>query len=273
MEALLPHETLELTDDFRELTDGKFAVDTLSRQAVLQSYVPESRCVKYSDIKSLKGMELRDIFTAQQVVYIYHDQIDNAGENMEDEVFDACTKAVDEIAELIRKISGSADTYRFIVTSDHGYIYKRNPVTQSDKISTAEEPGKLKKRRSIVAKEPVIDDGIMNIGLGYMLGNDDSEVHIDMFNDRIEIYSPGGMPEGRRVQDLDLRNVSSRRRNPIIADMFNRLKYMDRRGSGFKIILDSYEFQEHYTEEMKPEFRSSNSEFWLILKNFCLPTL
>ncbi len=64
-----------------------------------------------------------------------------------------------------------------------------------------------------------------------------------------------------------MRNVSSRRRNPIIADIFNRLKYMDRRGSGFKKILDSYEFQEHYTEEMKPEFRSSNSEFWLIFKN------
>ena len=137
MEALLPHKTLELTDDFRELVDGKFAVDTSSRQDVLQVYVPESRCVKYSDIKSLKGMELRDIFTAQQVVYIYH---------------------------------------RFIVTSDHGFIYKRNPVTQSDKISTVEESGKLKKRRYIVAKEPVIDDGIMNIGLGYMLGNDDSKI-------------------------------------------------------------------------------------------------
>ena len=176
MEALLPHKTLELTDDFRELVDGKFAIDTPSRQAVLQSYVPESRCVKYSDIKSLKGMELRDIFTAQQVVYIYHDQIDNVGENTEDEVFDACTKAVDEISELIQKISGSANTYRFIVTSDRGFIYKRNPVTQSDKISTAEEPGKLKKRRYIVAREPVIDDGIMNIGLGYMLGNEDSKI-------------------------------------------------------------------------------------------------
>ena len=94
-----------------------------------------------------------------------------------------------------------------------------------------------------------------------------SEIHIDMFDDRMEIYSPGGMLDGRKVQDLDLRNVSSRRRNPIIADIFNRLKYMDCRGSGFRKILDSYEFQEHYTEEMKPEFRSSNSEFWLILRN------
>lgn len=176
MEALLPHKTLELTDDFKELVDGKYAIDTPSRQAVLQSYVPESRCAKYSDIKGLKGMALRDIFTAQQVVYIYHDQIDNAGENTEDEVFDACTKAVEEIAELIQRIANSANTYRFIVTSDHGFIYKRNPVQQSDKISTAEESGKLKKRRYIVAKEPIVDDGVLKIGLGYMLGNEDDKI-------------------------------------------------------------------------------------------------
>ena len=176
MEALLPHKSLELTDDFKEFVDGKYAIDTPTRQAVLQSYVPESRCVKYSDIKNLKGMELREIFTSQQVVYIYHDQIDNAGENTEDEVFTACTKAVDEISELIQRISNSANTYRFIVTSDHGFIYKRNPVQQSDKISTTEEPGKLKKRRYIVAKEPVVDDGVLNIGLGYMLGNEDDKI-------------------------------------------------------------------------------------------------
>ena len=176
MEALLPHKTLELTDDFKELVDGQFAADTPARQAVLQSYIPESRCVKYRDIKNLRGMGLREIFTSQQVVYIYHDQIDKAGENTEDEVFAACAKAVGEIAELIRRISNSANTYRFIVTSDHGFIYKRNPVRQSDRISTAEEPGKLKKRRYIVAKEPVMDDGVFQIGLGYMLGNGDDKI-------------------------------------------------------------------------------------------------
>lgn len=94
-----------------------------------------------------------------------------------------------------------------------------------------------------------------------------------MFDDRLEIYSPGGVLDGCRVQDLDFRNVSSRRRNPIIADIFNRLKYMDRRGGGFKKILDSYEFQEHHAEEMKPEFKSRNNEFWLIFKNLNYNTI
>lgn len=66
------------------------------------------------------------------------------------------------------------------------------------------------------------------------------DVHVDMFDDKIEIFSPGGMHDGTKVQDRDLMNVPSSRRNPITADIFNRLNYMDRRGSGFKKILVDY---------------------------------
>ena len=47
-----------------------------------------------------------------------------------------------------------------------------------------------------------------------------SEVHIDIFDDRMEIYLPGGMFDGSLVQNLDTDKVASRRRNPIIADIF-----------------------------------------------------
>lgn len=94
-----------------------------------------------------------------------------------------------------------------------------------------------------------------------------SEVHIDMFDDRIEIYSPGGMYDGTKVQDRNLMQVPSRRRNPIIADIFNRLKYMDRRGSGFKKIIGDYRIQPQYNESKEPEFNSDNDSFLLVLKN------
>lgn len=64
-----------------------------------------------------------------------------------------------------------------------------------------------------------------------------------------------------------LGQVPSRRRNPIIADIFNRLKYMDRRGSGFKKILGDYRMQPQYKESMEPKFSSDNDSFLLILKN------
>lgn len=94
-----------------------------------------------------------------------------------------------------------------------------------------------------------------------------SEVHIDIYDDRMEIYSPGGMPDGSVIQDRDPTTVPSTRRNPVIADVFNRLGYMERKGSGFAKILDNYAFQINYTEEMKPYFRSDRYQFTVIMPN------
>ena len=95
-----------------------------------------------------------------------------------------------------------------------------------------------------------------------------SEVHIDIFDDRMEIYSPGGMPSGDIVQTLDPRDVSSKRRNLVIADLFQRLDLMERRGSGFKKILNAYQFEsEKRGHEFVPTFRSTGSSFFVILPN------
>lgn len=94
-----------------------------------------------------------------------------------------------------------------------------------------------------------------------------SEVHIDMYDDRLEIYSPGGMCDGSFIQEQDIFNISSKRRNPVIADLFSRMNLMERRGSGLKKILDSYQTQENYREYLKPEFRSTDSSFFIVLKN------
>ena len=94
-----------------------------------------------------------------------------------------------------------------------------------------------------------------------------SEVHVDIYDDRLEIYSPGGMYDGTFVQDLNPLNVSSTRRNPIIADVFARMDLMERRGSGLRKIIEAYEVEENYKEELKPEFKSTESSFTTILKN------
>ena len=40
------------------------------------------------------------------------------------------------------------------------------------------------------------------------------------------VTSPGGMYNGMLIQDLDIANVSSERRNPIIANVMAQLEYM-----------------------------------------------
>lgn len=94
-----------------------------------------------------------------------------------------------------------------------------------------------------------------------------SEIHIDMFDDRMEIYSPGGMPDGSTVQNSDIKNIPSKRRNPVIADLFNRMNLMERRGSGLKKILSDYYNAVNYSEDKSAEFKSTNKDFWVILKN------
>ena len=75
-----------------------------------------------------------------------------------------------------------------------------------------------------------------------------SEVHIDIYDDRMEIYSPGGMPDGSMIQDRDPFTVASTRRNPVLADVFNRLGYMERKGNlkGY-IVQHITEEAEHFT--------------------------
>lgn len=93
------------------------------------------------------------------------------------------------------------------------------------------------------------------------------EIHIDMYDDRVEIQSPGGMFDGKAIQDRDIDTISSARRNPVIADLFHRMRYMERRGSGLRKILDSTAQLPGYSDEHKPQFLSTDTDFIVVLKN------
>ena len=94
-----------------------------------------------------------------------------------------------------------------------------------------------------------------------------SEIHIDIFDDRLEISSPGGMYGGHMIQELDITQLKSERRNPIIADLFHRMKYMERRGSGIEKIINETKKLPGYSEKFEPEFYSTLSSFTVVMKN------
>lgn len=94
-----------------------------------------------------------------------------------------------------------------------------------------------------------------------------SEVHIDIFDDRLTIYSPGGMLDGTLIQDCNLSDVPSARRNPVIADIFNCLGYMERQGSGLNKINAAYERVANFHVGLEPVFYSDNIQFKVTLKN------
>jgi len=94
-----------------------------------------------------------------------------------------------------------------------------------------------------------------------------SEVHINIYDDRLEISSPGGMYSGKVIQEQNIFELESERRNPMIADLFHRMKYMERRGSGLKKIVNETKKLHGYSDEFMPEFYSTHSSFKVVLKN------
>ena len=70
----------------------------------------------------------------------------------------------------------------------------------------------------------------------------DTETHIRilMFDNKIEIYSPGGLPDG--ISETDYLNGNfSNLRNPILAHVFYRLRMVEIFGTGIRRINESYE--------------------------------
>jgi len=56
-----------------------------------------------------------------------------------------------------------------------------------------------------------------------------ANVVVAIFDDRVEISSPGGLPKPLTIKDL---GRISKRRNDTIADLFSRLEYVEKLGTG-----------------------------------------
>ena len=97
-----------------------------------------------------------------------------------------------------------------------------------------------------------------------------SEVHVDMYDDRMVIYSPGSMPEGRLIQTMNLEDIPSVRRNPVIADIFAQLGYMERKGSGMGKIINPIKALPYFEEKMLPTFFSDRAQFTVTFPNMIM---
>ena len=86
-----------------------------------------------------------------------------------------------------------------------------------------------------------------------------SGVQISMFENRIEIVSPGGLPEGMDEEQY-YRGLTSLSRNPIISNVFFRLNLIEQFGTGIKRILDSYK-----RYKVKPSFDIQKYQIRIVL--------
>ncbi|MZV95564.1 HTH domain-containing protein, partial [Escherichia coli] len=93
------------------------------------------------------------------------------------------------------------------------------------------------------------------------------EVHIDIYDDRVELVSPGAMLDGTQIQDRDIYKVPSMRRNPVIADMFTQLDYMEKRGSGLRKMRELTEKLPNFMPGKEPQYQTEAISFYTTFYN------
>ncbi|MCO6542243.1 MAG: BREX-1 system phosphatase PglZ type A [Lactobacillus sp.] len=174
MSALLPHKSLELTDDLNILVDNKL-VDTRQKRAqVLKNYNADSEAFGLDELLKCTSAELRTKFVGKKVIYIYHNQIDAIGDNAktEDEVFNAAQQAINELKQLINALR-TINVSHVLVTADHGFVYRDSQILESDKIDLNLTNPLTKKSRYALAKEKIEEMGVAVLSLGEILQNND----------------------------------------------------------------------------------------------------
>ena len=136
MAALLPHKelTVEVRNDvLTVLADGQSTASTY-RNKVLKSENPASVALKYNDIIAMKRAERSALVKGMNVVYIYHDTIDEASHTSDTVVFSACDKTISELKNLVRIIVNEFGGTNILITADHGFLYTYSPLTEDDKV-------------------------------------------------------------------------------------------------------------------------------------------
>ena len=81
-------------------------------------------------------------------------------------------------------------------------------------------------------------------------------VNVAIFKNRVEIRNPGKLYDGLTIDEIVKGNVS-RRRNELIAEMFNKVHYVEKWGKGIELIL---------SKEPDTEFKEIASMFVTVFK-------
>lgn len=137
MAALLPHTKLNVVQKANGgvsvLADGA-STEMPNRDKVLKTAHGASVALQYKNIIKMKRADRQALVKGMDVVYIYHDKVDEASHTADNLVFPACDDAINEIKNIVCIICNEFGGTRIFITADHGFLYTYSPLTEDDKV-------------------------------------------------------------------------------------------------------------------------------------------
>src|SRR5699024_5519970 len=194
MAALLPYRSLDIDSSGKVMVDDEPIEGYGARKKFIENKIENSLVYKYSDYMTLNKSEKSETFKGLNLIYIYHDTIDGIGDNAatENRVFDAADRSVSEIFDLIHSIRNDLSGTNIYVTSDHGFLYQRSPLDETEKIAKElDKPVESSRRYALSNKEQELN-GQIRINVGTVLNNEnDLQLYIPNGSIRNRIQGPG----------------------------------------------------------------------------------
>lgn len=170
MASLLPHKELQVDDKLNVTVDGQSCGDLSSRDKILKAQNENNVALSFDEVASANKEKIRELLQKKNIVYIYHNQVDARGDKpaSENEVFTACSEAIEEIHKLIKKLTGYISAAKFFVTADHGFLYKRDKLHEFDKVSYDREICAYSNKRFLLTTQEVNEPGMKSRMMAYM---------------------------------------------------------------------------------------------------------
>ncbi|MBC8183676.1 hypothetical protein H8E88_21495 [candidate division KSB1 bacterium] len=135
--------------------------------------------------------------------------------------------AADNTAHIIDQKEFAGDLF-FLITEAESYILKNIHIGMNVKGLFREDIPEINRE----ALREVIINAFLH--RDYF---DPDFISINIFKNRLEIKNPGGLFGGLKIDDILRRNIS-KRRNEVIADIFSRARFVERKGRGIALILE-----------------------------------
>ena len=195
MAALLPHKELEAVRKqdgapVTVLADG-LSTESNNRDKVLKSTNGASVALQYKNIIGMKKAERKALVKGMDVVYIYHDKVDEASHTSDSMVFPACEDAITEIKNIVRIICNEFGGTRIYITADHGFLYTYSPLTEDDKVDKSGFVNRVLeygRRFALMQKESHPD---YLIPVKFLDGKSDMDAYAPRENVRIKMNGSG----------------------------------------------------------------------------------
>lgn len=189
MASLLPHRNIDFDVNGRVLVDGKDSSGLENRKQILGSYVDESIAIHFQDVFSMNKAGRRELFKGKKCIYIYHDTIDGMGDKASTEVytFNAVETALDQLYDLVKIIRDDLSGTNVYITADHGFLYQRDALPESDKIENELKETIEVKRRYMLSKEKQEVSGQIAVDLSSIVTNEK----------QLTVYLPNGTIRNR----------------------------------------------------------------------------